>query len=52
MDSGLRQPTVVAEPESKNTERYKDISRCMAAKLAGQGKDYSTKFPNIVIQNT
>jgi ATP-binding protein involved in chromosome partitioning len=45
-------PTVVAEPDSKNTELYKDISRRMAAKLAGQGKDYSTKFPNIVIQNT
>lgn len=45
-------PTVIAEPESKNTEIYKDISRRMAAKLASQGKDYSTKFPNIVIQNT
>jgi len=45
-------PTVVAEPESKNTEIYKDISRRMAARLAGKGKDYSTKFPNIVIQNT
>ena len=45
-------PTVVAEPDSKNTELYKDISRRMAAKLASQGKDYSTKFPNIVIQNT
>lgn len=45
-------PTVIAEPDSKNTELYKDISRSMAAKLATQGKDYSSKFPNIVIQNT
>ncbi len=45
-------PTVVAEPDSKNTEIYKDISRRMAARLASKGKDYSTKFPNIVIQNT
>ncbi len=45
-------PTVVADPESKNTELYKDISRRMSARLAAQGKDYSTKFPNIVIQNT
>jgi ATP-binding protein involved in chromosome partitioning len=45
-------PTVVAEPDSKNTELYLEISRNMAAKLAVQGKDYSTKFPNIVIQNT
>ena len=45
-------PTVIAEPDSKNTSLYKDISRSMAAKLASQAKDYSSKFPNIVIQNT
>jgi len=45
-------PTVVAEPDSKNTELYLEISRNMAAKLAVQGKDYSAKFPNIVIENT
>jgi len=45
-------PTVIAEPDSKNTELYKEISRKMAATLASKGKDYSTKFPNIVIQNT
>ncbi len=45
-------PTVVADPESKNTELYKEISRKMAATLGSKGKDYSAKFPNIVIQNT
>jgi len=45
-------PTVVSQPDSKNTELYKDISRTMAARLAVKGKDYSAKFPNIVIQNT
>ncbi|GAA0400428.1 iron-sulfur cluster carrier protein ApbC [Cocleimonas flava] len=45
-------PTVVADPDSKNTELYKEISRKMSARLASKGKDYSTKFPNIVIQNT
>lgn len=45
-------PTVIAEPDSKNTQLYKDISRNMAAKLATKSKDYSSKFPNIVIQNT
>ena len=45
-------PTVVADPDSKNTELYLEISRNMAAKLAVQGKDYSAKFPNIVIENT
>ena len=49
-DDGM--PTVVADPDSKNTELYKDIARNMAAKLATQSKDYSSKFPNIVIQNT
>ena len=45
-------PTVVSEPDSKNTQLYKDISRSMSAKLASKGKDYSSAFPNIVIQNT
>jgi ATP-binding protein involved in chromosome partitioning len=45
-------PTGVSQPESKITELYKDLSRTMAARLAAKGKDYSTKFPNIVIQNT
>lgn len=49
-DSG--RPTVVAAPESRATEIYKSIARKMAAKLALKGKDYSAKFPNIVIQNT
>ena len=49
-DSG--RPTVVADPDGRATEIYKSIARKMAAKLALKGKDYSSKFPNIVIQNT
>ena len=49
-DSG--RPTVVADPESRPTEIYKAIARKMAGKLALKGKDYSSKFPNIVIQNS
>lgn len=49
-DSG--KPTVVAEPDARVTEIYKSIARKMAAKLALKGKDYSSKFPNIVIQNS
>ncbi len=49
-DSG--RPTVVADPEGRPTEIYKSIARKMAGKLALKGKDYSGKFPNIVIQNT
>lgn len=44
-------PTVVSDPDGKVTEIYKDIARRAAAKLAEQGKDYSTKFPTITIQN-
>lgn len=47
-------PTVVADPDGKNTQLYKDISRNMAAKLANEAeaKGYSTAFPKIVVQNT
>ncbi|MGV6816264.1 MAG: iron-sulfur cluster carrier protein ApbC [Thiotrichales bacterium] len=50
VDSG--HPTVVAEPDSKIAETYRDIARRTAAKLANQAKDYKAKFPKIVIQNT
>lgn len=49
-DSG--KPTVVAEPDSRCAEIYKSIARKMAGKLALQGKDYSARFPEIVVQNT
>ena len=45
-------PTVVAEPDSRITQIYREIARNVTAKLSQQGKDYSAKFPNIVIQNT
>ena len=45
-------PTVVADPEGRITEIYRDIARKTAARLAVQSKDYSVKFPKIVIQNT
>lgn len=44
-------PTVVADPDGKVAQLYKDIARRAAAKLALQSKDYSTKFPSIKIQN-
>lgn len=49
-DSG--KPTVVADPDGNIASVYKDIARRAAANLAGQKKDYSAKFPSIVIQNT
>lgn len=50
--SDTGRPTVAAEPEGRPAEIYKSIARKMAAKLALKGKDYSSKFPNIVIQNS
>ncbi|MGR8952451.1 MAG: iron-sulfur cluster carrier protein ApbC [Gammaproteobacteria bacterium] len=50
VDSG--RPTVAAEPDSRAAALYKEIARKMAARLALKAKDFSTRFPNIVIQNT
>ncbi|WP_020484534.1 iron-sulfur cluster carrier protein ApbC [Methylomonas sp. MK1] len=49
-DSG--RPTVVADPDGRPAQIYKAIARKMAAKLAMRARDYSGRFPNIVIQNT
>lgn len=49
-DSG--QPTVVATPDSKIANIYKEIARKAAIKIANTSLDHSGKFPNIVIQNT
>ena len=48
-DSG--QPTVVAEPNSRTAQLYQEIARKMAARLALRPKDFSGKFPNVVVQN-
>ena len=49
-DSG--RPTLVADPDGRPAQIYRAIARKMAAKLALRAKDYSGRFPNIVIQNT
>jgi ATP-binding protein involved in chromosome partitioning len=48
-DSG--KPTVIAQPNSRAAEIYREIARKTAAKLSLQAKDYAAKFPRIVIQN-
>ncbi|MFK5895209.1 MAG: iron-sulfur cluster carrier protein ApbC, partial [Pseudomonadota bacterium] len=48
-DSGT--PTVVAEPEGRITQMYVEMARKIAAKLALKAKDYSNRFPTIVIKN-
>ncbi|HZV55005.1 MAG TPA: iron-sulfur cluster carrier protein ApbC [Rhodocyclaceae bacterium] len=45
-------PTVVAEPDSRVAEIYRGIARRVAIKIAERAKDMTSKFPNIVIQNT
>jgi ATP-binding protein involved in chromosome partitioning len=48
-DSG--KPTVVADPDSRISQIYREISRRTAARLSLKTKDYAAKFPQIVIQN-
>jgi len=45
-------PTVVADPDSRAAEIYREIARKMSAKLALKSKDFSSKFPKIVVQDT
>ncbi|MDS4020520.1 MAG: iron-sulfur cluster carrier protein ApbC [Candidatus Competibacter sp.] len=45
-------PTVVAEPDGRIAGLYRDIARRAAARLSLEAKNYSHKFPSIVIQNT
>lgn len=45
-------PTVAFDPDSRTSEIYREIARRVAGKLAVRAKDYSAKFPNIVVQQT
>ena len=49
-DSG--KPTVVADPDGKAAEMYRRIARRCAVKIAESQRDMTSKFPNIVVQNT
>ncbi len=49
-DSG--QPTVVADPNGRAAEIYRQIARRVAVKIAEQQQDHSAVFPKIVVQNT
>jgi ATP-binding protein involved in chromosome partitioning len=49
-DSG--KPTVVADPDGKIAEIYRRIARRCAVKIAESQRDMTSKFPNIVVQNT
>ncbi|MFA6311434.1 MAG: iron-sulfur cluster carrier protein ApbC [Sterolibacterium sp.] len=45
-------PSVVADPDGRVAEIYREIARRVAVKIADQAKDMTSKFPNIVVQNT
>jgi len=58
LDSGIREqadsgkPTVVADPDGRVAEIYRRIARRCAVKVAESQKDLTSKFPNIVVQNS
>ena len=45
-------PTVVADPDGRVAEIYREISRKVAVKIAEIQQDHSAAFPKIVVQNT
>ena len=49
-DSG--KPTVVADPDSRVSEIYRQIARRVAVKIAEKQQDHSAAFPKIVVKNT
>ncbi len=58
LDVGIREqgdsgrPTVVSDPDGRIAEIYRGIARRVAVKIAEQAKDMTSRFPNIVVQNT
>ncbi|MEW6687984.1 MAG: iron-sulfur cluster carrier protein ApbC [Pseudomonadota bacterium] len=49
-DSG--KPTLVSDPDGRVSEIYRQIARRCAVRIAESQKDMTSKFPNIVVQNT
>ncbi len=49
-DSG--RPTVLAAPDSPAAAAFRSAARRMAAMQAVQGRDYSSKFPKIVVEDS
>ncbi len=51
-DTDGGRPTVVADPDGRVAEIYREIGRRVGARLSLMKKDFTGSFPNIVIQNT
>ena len=45
-------PTVAADPHGRVAEIYREIARRVAIRIAERARDMTSKFPNIVVQNT
>jgi ATP-binding protein involved in chromosome partitioning len=45
-------PTVVADPDGRVAQIYKQIARRIAVKVGEKAQDHSAAFPKIVVQNT
>jgi ATP-binding protein involved in chromosome partitioning len=45
-------PSVIADPNGRIAQIYREIARRVAAKLSLQAKDYTAKFPTIKILNS
>ena len=45
-------PTVASDPDTPAADAYRLAARRMAARLAERGKDYSSKFPKIVVEQS
>lgn len=45
-------PTVVAAPDSRIAEIYRQVARRIAVKVADTARDMSARFPNIVVQQS
>ena len=49
-DSG--RPTVVADPDGDIAATYKAVARQVAVKISAKAKDFSSKFPTILISKS
>jgi ATP-binding protein involved in chromosome partitioning len=49
-DSG--RPTVVADPDGRAAQTYRQIARRVAVRIAEKAQDHTAAFPKIVVQNT
>ena len=58
LDAAIRQqadsgkPTLVSDPDGRVSQIYKQIARRCSVRIAESQKDMTSKFPNIVVQNT